>query len=138
MKRIAFLALTLTCAGCAKEKDTTPSPAAHVQRGKEKTAHQNELGQIALFYITYHAQEGRAPANFAELKAFMGNEGNRLAQLIEQGDLVVVYNAKPTSNTVLAYEKKVDLNGNQLAAMGDKSVKPMKAEELQKALVVKE
>ena len=137
MRLAGLLSLTvaLSLSGCSK---TVDNPAGHVQRGKERLINQNDLGQLALFYINYSIEMNRSPASLEELKEYMQKEAPKIIQSIEQGHITVVYKAKVSSNVVLAYESKPDLNGNQLAAMGDKSVKQLPAAELQKALQVKE
>jgi hypothetical protein len=143
---IILFTTILLAAGCAErkqeekpfQKGDPSNPAAHVNRGKEIQANKNDLVQIVTYYNQHVTEFDRPPANLQELKSYMGGDGGLFAQAIEKGTYVVQFGVKPSSNVVLVYEAKPDLNGNQLVAMGDRATRTIKAAELQKALQVKE
>jgi hypothetical protein len=111
-----------------------PTAAAHVQRGKQLQRNKNDMGQLATFYIQYELENNRAPASWQDLKTYIGNAAPNLVRLVDSGEVAIVPNVKPASDTVLAYETKPDLNGRQFAAYGDKHVTGLTPQELQQAL----
>jgi hypothetical protein len=144
-------AAALAAAGCAKKtKQQAAATSAKASeehaggdyislgapliRGKERQRDQNELRQIAYFYQLYVNDRGRPPANWPEFKKYIERDAARETQAIDEGHYVVVWNATLASNRVLAYEKNVDLNGNQLVVMGDASVHLVKASKLKEML----
>ena len=144
----SVLAVMLALAGCQKETpppkpgdnkpilnvDAGQAAAMNVQRGKVVQRNKNDFQQLATFYIQYETENNRAPANWEEFKAYMGREAPNLVKMIEAGDVEIVYNAKPSSGTVLVYEKKPDFNNQQFAAFGDKHVEALTPERLKQAL----
>jgi hypothetical protein len=114
--------------------DSSPSAAMHFQAGKQVQRNKNDFAQLAMFYIQYETENNRAPANWEEFKAAMGREAPNLVKLVESGDVVINYNVKPSSNTVLVYEKNPNINKIHLTAFGDKRVEQLTPEQLQQAL----
>lgn len=127
MRTLILLAIFLV--GCDMGR-----PAKHVQRGKQKQSHQNDMSQIALFYINYATERSAPPASFDELKTYMGADGSQLARLIESGEVVVRYGIKPNSQEIIVYERDTDLNGNHVVVRADRSVHTMPAVQLQPLL----
>lgn len=126
--------------GCAGKKEPDAksegegNTAGHVLRGKEKIRLQGDIRQVAQFYIQFDIEKGQPPADWEEFKAYMGNQAQGVLGGIEKGDVAVVYGVKPRSGVVVLYEKRADLRGNHVAAMGDGSVHTLKTDELEKAL----
>ncbi len=128
-------ALVFALTGCGKSD--IDNPAGHIKRGKERLVNQNDLNQLALLCFQYY--QDQAPADLQQLKSMIQKDAPNIYRKIDQGQIVLLHHKKITSDMVIAYEKEPDLNGKQLAAMGDgKSVNSMTAAELQKALQVKE
>src|SRR5262249_8303450 len=96
-----------------------------------------DMNQLAQFYIQYDSENGRPPANWQEFKSYMGNEGARYAKHIESDNVAVNYGAKPGTTSVIAYEKKPDLNNLQGVVFGDKHVESLDPQKLKQALQVK-
>ena len=114
--------------------DPGTSAAMHFQAAKQVQRNKNDFAQLAQFYIQYETENNRAPANWQEFQAYMGREAPNLAKLVESGELEINYNVKPSSNTVLVYEKKPNINGIQLTAFGDKRIESLTPQQLQQAL----
>ncbi len=114
--------------------DAGQSAAMHFHRAKDIQALKADMTQIAQFYIQFETMENRAPANWQEFKAYMGNEGARYAHHVESDKVAVNFGVKPSSNTILAYEKKADLNGVQVVVFGDRRVESLTPQKLQQAL----
>ena len=144
MRRL-ILITALVCTlvpGCAVKESTPPAPSksdgaslgGHIKRGMEKPKVQNVLQELGQFYLLYNTENGRSPASWAELKAYMQKDSAKLVQIIEEGRYEIIWGARPGSGVVVAYEKDPDLRGNQVAVMGDGHVESMSAAKLQAAL----
>ncbi len=131
---IASGLLVLSAAGLPGCGGNVEKLGGHVQRGKERQTNQNDLQQIALFYIQFDSENDRPPASLEEFKTYVYKDSPKLFQKIEDGSYVINFKVKPSSNTVVAYEKEPDLNGNHLVVWGDKATKLVSSSDLQKAL----
>jgi hypothetical protein len=133
-KWLALLLVGACCfPGCVKPPEDNLGAA--IKRGKEKPKAANDLQQMAYFYTMYSSEHGRPPASWPDFKAYIQRDASAsMMQAIEEGRYVVSWNARLGSSVVLAYERDVDLNGNQVVVMGDASVHTMKTQELQAAL----
>lgn len=114
--------------------DPGQSAAMHVIRAKDIQALKGDMNQLGQFYIQYATENGRGPMNWQEFKGYMGNDGARYAKHIESDKVAVNYGVQPSSNTIVAYEKKPDLNGLQVVVFGDKRVESLTPEKLKQAL----
>jgi hypothetical protein len=129
-------------AGCAARESTSPAPRAadggslsgHAKRGMEKPKVQNDLDEIAKFYLIYNTEHGRSPANWTEFKAYIQKDAPKLVQAVEQGTCEIIWNAKLGSGVVLAYEKQPDLRGTQVVVFDDGHIESMAPATLQEAL----
>src|SRR5262249_11429006 len=147
------LCAAILLSGCEKEQKTgskaapgdnkpiipepggPPTAAAHVQRGKERQINQNDLRQLALTFTRIKTlQVDNRALTKDELKAEVQRDMPRLWQAIEEGKIIVNYNNDGSSNSVVAYEKNADLNGNHLVTMGDASTKLVPSAQLQQIL----
>jgi hypothetical protein len=125
----------LASGGCTKpQEDNTPSPAAHVIRGKQLRKNENTLKQIALFYQTYVTENGKPPASLDDFKNYIKRDSRDEINALNEGSIVLLVNVQPGSKQVIAYEKDVDINGKQAVAMGDATVTTMRPDELKDAL----
>src|SRR5437588_12909393 len=89
---------------------------------KERQIIQNDLLQLALTCTRIKtSQIDNRAVTKDELKAELQRDMPRLWQAIDEGKIIVNYNCDGSSNSVLAYEKNADLNGNHLVTMGDGS-----------------
>ena len=129
--------------GCAAREATSPAPAAsnggdsiggHIKRGMEKPKVQNVLDQLAKFYLSYNTENGRSPASWKDLKAYMQKEAPTIVRTIDEGGYEIVWNARLGSDVVLAYEKEPDLRGSQVVVFGDGHIESMTPAKLQAAL----
>jgi hypothetical protein len=114
--------------------DAGQGAAMHFHRAKDIQALKGDMNQIAQFYIQYETENGRGPANWQEFKSYMGNDGARYTKEVESDKVAINYGVKPSSNTVIAYEKKADLNGLQVVVFGDKHVESLTPDKLKQAL----
>jgi hypothetical protein len=136
----ALVVLPLLCGGCARRQATQqaaqggagepPSLAAHVNRGKERLRDQNDLQELYRFYELYRTDIGKPPASVDEMNEYIKRDAPKLARTLSEGTYVVAWGATPAPTQVLAYEKKEDINHNQLVLLGDGSVHLMPATEL--------
>jgi hypothetical protein len=128
--------------GCAAREATSPAPAAsdgsdlggHIKRGMEKPKVQNVLDQLAKFYQIYNTENGRSPASWKDLKAYMQKEAPTIVRTIDGGGYEIVWNARLGADVVLAYEKEPDLRGSQVVVFGDGHIESMTPAKLQAAL----
>jgi hypothetical protein len=136
------LAPVVLAAGCLKtstssggDDSSEGNVAGHVQRGKDLQKIRNDLGQLAKLYQTYSIDVGRPPADQEAFIKYIQRDARHIAQDIQDGKYVVIWGVQSlSSNTVLAYEKDVDLRGNQVVVMGDATVSSMTPQQLQAAL----
>ena len=138
---VVALATVVLAAGCLKTPSSTGDDgsegnvAGHVQRGKDLQKIRNDLRQLAMFYQTYTNDVGRPPADQEAFLQYIQRDARGIAQDIRDGKYVVIWGLQsPSSSTVLAYEKDVDLRGNQVVVMGDATVSSMTPQQLQAAL----
>lgn len=117
--------------------DAGQAAAMHVTRAKDIQALKSDMTQIAQYYIQYETENNRAPANWQEFKTYMGNEAAKFAKEVESDKVVINYGIKPSSNTILAYEKNPDLNGVQVVVFGDKHVGSLTPAQLKQGLQAK-
>jgi hypothetical protein len=147
--RLGLMALlaALLAAGCRKNEDDGGSGdggqrrgwlgqgqpgTMGVRRAADRGQVQHDLSQLALFYLQY--VQGPGKPTLEGFKDYIKRDAPNLVQALDQGLYVLIPTKNPNSSTVLAYEKAVDGYGQQLVAMGDRSVKTMTAQELQQAL----
>jgi hypothetical protein len=136
------LAPVVLAAGCLKTSTSSGGDdgsegnvAGHVQRGKDLQKIRNDLRQLALLYQTYTNEMGRPPADQETFISYIQRDARGIAQDIRDGKYVVIWGLPSlSSSTVLAYEKDVDLRGNQVVVMGDATVSSMTPQQLQAAL----
>lgn len=107
--------------------------AMAVRRGAERQVNQNELRQLALFF-NQMKQQATGPVTKEDLKAYIERDAPKMWKLINEGVIIVNYNAELNSTSLLAYEQKADLNGNHLTVMGDASTKLTPSAQLQQML----
>lgn len=108
--------------------------AQHILRGREKRIVENDFKQLGLQIQQYASEFGKAPSNKTELGNYIKRDMPSAYRAIMKGDYVVVPNARLGANTVMVYEKDIDINGNQVVLFGDGSVQTLQAQDLQKAL----
>jgi hypothetical protein len=152
---ILIFAILLALGGCKKKPrgDSPPSdpdgdtgnpitrnigktPARNdIQRGAERQVNQAALEQIAKVYIQFELENNRSPATVDELLGAMRGFPAQHIDMLKDGWLVMVPNARPTASTVILYEKNVYQKWNQrLAAFGDGHVAMMQEPDFQAAL----
>ncbi|MGE3807057.1 MAG: hypothetical protein AB7K24_20525 [Gemmataceae bacterium] len=122
--------------GCGAEHETKaqPNPAIQAVRGKGRARNQNDLRQLALYYFQYEIEQGRPPAEWKQLKEYMGRDGRSIARLVDDGTFIIVYKVKPRSDNVVAYEKEPSQGDRLLVAMGDGSIQILSPPQLQAKL----
>ena len=95
----------------------------------------NELREFGRFYVMYNTERNKSPSKLEDLKPYMERDAKTLLEAIKDGYYVVVWNVRElSSNTLLAYEKTPDGNGDHLVVMGDGSVSKLNDQQLQKSL----
>jgi hypothetical protein len=150
-----LLVLVLTAAnGCKKKSkgDSDPDgdsgnpitrnignpkqPATNdIQRGAEKQVDQNALREIAKVYIQFELENNRTPATVDELLGAMRGFPAQHINMLKDGWLVMVPNARLTPNTIILYEKNVYQKwNNRVVAFGDGHVATMSDPDFQAAL----
>ena len=113
-----------------------PKPPAPTLPPAGQGAKANDLKQIGL---AYHSclDSGKPPAGIEDLEPYY-NKDARITAALKDGTYVVYWNVKltalvnGTSNTVLGYEKEAPTKGG-FVLFADASVKPLTADEFQKA-----
>jgi hypothetical protein len=106
-----------------------------IRRGAERQVDQNLLSETAKFYIQFNLENNHSPANVDELVNYMRGAPGKFTQALKDGWIVMVPNARTSSNTVILYEKHVyQKANNRLAAFGDGHVQLMAEPEFQAAL----
>lgn len=106
-----------------------------IRRGAERQVDQNLLSETAKFYIQFNLENNHSPATVDELVRYMTGAPAKFTQALKDGWIVMVPNAKTSSNTVILYEKHVyQKANNRLAAFGDGHVQLMSEPEFQVAL----
>jgi hypothetical protein len=136
------VAAVVLVAGCLKSSPSSTggdgsegNVAGHVQRGKDLQRIRNDLRQLAQLYQAYSTEMGRPPDDQEAFLSYIQRDARAIAQDIREGKYVVIWKLRSlNSNTVLAYEKDVDLRGNQVVVMGDATVSSMTPQQLQAAL----
>lgn len=104
--------------------------AMHIARGKEIQINKNDLGQFALSFNQVK-QLASGPITKADLQAEVARQQPKLWKLIEEGKVIVNYNAELNSTSIIAYEKSPDLNGNHLVVFGDRHIENVPSARLQ-------
>jgi hypothetical protein len=144
--KIAVVALitSLLGAGCAKK----PPPAAKespppFQRDEqslagmvkqERTKIQNDFTNLKYYYsLCANDNGGRGPANWEQLKVWIGNDLPSLTKGIEDGRYVVIYKSPMGSNDLIAYEKQADTRGQHVALFGDGHIVTISKDDLVRA-----
>jgi hypothetical protein len=90
----------------------------------------NDLNSLKQFMDNYRATAGKYPANMNELKQAMGNEGQKLYQLIEEGVLVMTWNTGDQG--VLAYDKRATVSDGMVLTVN--GIERMGANDLNRLL----
>lgn len=145
------LGFIVLAAGCAKSKsdDESTGPKHRLSAGgvahdaaagslRQKISRggaMNELKQLGTFYVTFNIDRNRSPASLHEFGPYIERDANALYKAIQEGAYEVQWNVREMSgNSLLAYEKTPNEDGEHLAVMGDSSVKKLSEKDLQAAL----
>jgi hypothetical protein len=140
------LGLIVTSVGCGKKaaqpppqapggaQAAPPAPVGRVRRTIDRGKVQNDLREIALFYIQYHDEMGKSPPGLDEFAKFMQKDAGKLVQTLKEGAYEIIWNAPLGSGSILAYEKNADLDGKQMVVRGDASISSLRSDELSTAL----
>jgi hypothetical protein len=143
MRNVLFMVVTvlLAGAGCAADRDAdgknegdVADTAVQAIRGKGRARNQHDMHQLGLYYQMFDLDRGRPPADWNELKSFIGNEGPNIIRLVEDGTFIVLYKLKPRSDVVIAYEKEPSQGNRLVVALGDASVQILSPPELNQKL----
>jgi hypothetical protein len=108
-------------------------------RARNITQVKNELKQIGLAFMQYDLENNKGPANVQALTPYFERNA-RLTQLLASGKYVFHWNLaarqmeQGASNTILAYEKVPDRDGDRVVVMGDASIRVFGADDFQKRL----
>jgi hypothetical protein len=139
-------------AGCGDTKkgaDTSesrggfPGPAGK-QGGIVRRANEpqilNDLKLIGLAYHQYFGTHNKGPADIDQLAPFFDNDARLKKDLGPGGRYVFHWNlgitqmTQGTSNTILAYERDADADGNRAVVMGDGAPRVMGDQEFKATL----
>jgi hypothetical protein len=142
--------------GCRKKGATTDSPPSNsgggtgnpitdgigktparndIQRGAEKQVDQSVLVEMAKVYIQFNTENNRSPADVNEFLAYMQGFPAQYINMLKDGWIVMVPNARLTGSTVILYEKNVYQKwNNRVAAFGDGHVATLNEPDFQAAL----
>ena len=110
---------------------------SHVLRGAQKRVNENDLRQLAQYYVMYQTENGRPPSSEEDFKTFVKQDPNArsLAAALDEGNIVVVPNAQLSSTSVVAHEKQpFALRNNRVVAFGDGHVETMQDEDFQRII----
>ena len=90
----------------------------------------NDLDELKKFFDIHRAGTGHWPKNLDEFKQEAGRDAPKLVKMVEDGDIVVVWNAKDQG--VIAYGRGADEHGGMV--LTNSGVQRMTADELRQAL----
>lgn len=144
LKRLSCLLVFLAAVGCNRKGTATvaaPQPAQAPDNPAVMAARRNapvldraltanDLNSLKQFMENHRATAGKYPANMNELKQVMGNEGQQLMKLIEDGTLVMTWNTGDSG--VLAYDKRATVSDGMVLTTN--GVQRMGANDLNKLL----
>jgi hypothetical protein len=146
---LTLLLISALMIGCAKTappptKTQAPLSAGQIARDaapgslRQKISRVgvfNELHELGIFYLMYNTENNRSPASLEEFKPYIQRDASKLYAAIQDGFYEVTWKATElNANTLLAYQKTPDEDGNHQALMGDGSVTKLTEDQVQKAL----
>jgi hypothetical protein len=117
----------------AGQDPLAPLSKVGVKRIIDRPAVQNDLRQLALFYMAQVADLGRVRTVDA-FTGYIKRDAPQLVKALQDNVYVVVPNIRPAAGIVLAYEKTPDAAGQHIVAMGDGMITQMSTRQLQAAL----
>jgi hypothetical protein len=130
--------LLLGCQQKAKEPEYERNARGQIKGGlRETIARQGVFGELhdfGLWYQQYTIVNG-TPKRLEDIKAELGKENARVYKAIADGYYVVNWAHRDgASDSVIAYEKDADKNGQRFVLRGDYGVQKMNQADLDKAL----
>jgi hypothetical protein len=130
----------------AQDKDAAQPPQGNNPPPPEKRAAgalgaprrqqiQNDLRQIALFYVNYCTLHRKGPPNTKAFADSIRRDARALAEALDNNVYHLVPRVRGGSGVVLAFDVAGDEDGNHIVVMGDSSVDTLTRQELEERLM---
>ena len=134
---VGGVVVLLACCGVLGVALLVPA-VQKVREAADRQQRLNELKQLGLAVHSFHDAKKKMPENVQDLSPYLA--GSLVEDRIRRGEIEVVWGALPlkdqpegTANVLLAWDNKVEPNGQRLALFLDSSARILTDDEFRRA-----